>query len=385
MPDLDYRKLDRMLAKVKMKLFYEKGSVFLSTLLCNLEVKWDESIPTAATNEKVIIWNPHFFISIPIEERVFVLAHELWHCAYHHCGRRGDRKPKTWNIAADHVINTKLIADGYKTKRLGFPIYEDVQFKGMSVDRVYEILDETPPPGMGGAGTIPEPEGEGDGLHNDIEEVCGVSDLEAIGNIVQAVQASKMAGEAGVIPGEVEDMIEQYLNPILPWEIILQQYLSEMSNQDYSYRRPSRRYDDPLMPSLYSDGALEELNWYLDVSGSITEQMLLRFFSEMVYVKETYNPGKINIIQFDTRITKEIELTDEDDFKSLHIHGRGGTDLAPVYEHIKKKRPNAALIFSDMECSPMPDPDIPVIWAMFGHGSSYSHTPSFGKTFKVIE
>lgn len=380
MSNFDYQKLDRMLSKVKMKLFYMKGSVFLSTILCNIKVEWDETISTACTNEKVIKWNPHFFISIPIETRVFVLAHELWHCAYHHCGRRGERDPKIWNIAADHVINTLLIGHGYKFLGLKFDIYRDTQYAGMSVDKVYELLQDE----MGGKGAIPEPEGKGDGLHKDIEE-AQISDLEAIGNLVQAVQASKMAGEAGVIPGEIEDIINNYLNPILPWEIILQQYLSEMSNQDYSYRRPSRRYDDPLMPSLYSDGALEELNWYLDVSGSITPHMLLRFFSEMVYVKDTYNPGKINIIQFDTRITSEIELTDEDDFQELKIHGRGGTNLQPVYEHIMEKRPNAAIIFSDMECSPMPDPNIPVIWAMFGHGSSYSHTPSFGKQFRVIE
>lgn len=376
--ELDYQKLDLMLAKVKMKLFYQKGSVFLSTLLCNLQVKWDETIPTACTNEKEIRWNPHFFIRIPIEERVFVLAHEIWHCAYHHCGRLGDRKPKTWNIAADHVINLMLIDQGFSIRNLGFPIYHDPQFKGMSVDLVYEMLDKQNP--NGSMGSVPEPEG----LADDIEE-ADITDIEAVGNIVQAVAASKMAGERGIIPGELEEFLDKFLNPILPWEVILQQYLSELAHDDYSYRRPSRRYDDPLMPSLYNEGALQEINWYVDVSGSITEQMALRFFSEMVYVKETFNPGKINIIQFDTRITHVLELTDDDDFNEIHIHGRGGTDLSPVYDHIMKTKPNAALIFSDMECPPMRDPQIPVIWAMFGHGSSYSHTPTYGQQFRIIE
>lgn len=385
--------MDKLLSKAKIKLFYYKGATFLSTLMCNMKFVWSEEIPTAATDGKTIYWNPYFFISIDTEHRVFVLAHEIWHVAYQHILRRDNRDPQMFNIAGDHVINTMLISQGYKADKLGFKIYKEFKYHEWSVDRVYEDLMKNlppPPPNGGGAGNQGNQPAMGSeagyGLSDDIKTADGkVSDAEIVGNIVQAVQASKMAGEAGVIPGDIEQALNKFLNPILPWEVLLQNFLTEMNNNDYSYRRPSRRYDDPILPSLISDDELQELNWYVDVSGSISDHMLLRFFSEMVYVKETFNPAKINIIQFDTRISKVTELESGDSFDELKILGRGGTNLAPVRAHIMETMPNAAVIFSDMECDPMKEVPIPVLWAVFGKNSSYSHEPTFGTKINVIE
>ena len=144
--------LYRLLSKVKIRLFYEKGAAFLSSLMSNTEFYWDDSIPTAATNGLQMFWNPYFFMKIPVNARVFVLAHELWHNAYLHNIRRGDRDPKLYNIAADHVINTKLLSEGYDITGIPFDIYSDYQYHEWSVDRVYEDIAQNspPPPPMSG-------------------------------------------------------------------------------------------------------------------------------------------------------------------------------------------------------------------------------------------
>lgn len=374
----DEQTLERLLSKVKIKLFYHKGAAFLATIMCSVQFEWDTEIPTAATNGKKIIWNPYFFMSIHIEERVFVLAHELYHIAFQHIYRRNSRDPMIYNIAGDHVINNMLINNGYSVSKLGFNIFADHKYHNWSVDRVYEDIMQNPPPNAGKCG-----------LADDLkeEDIQPGDQMESIGTLVAAIQASKMAGEAGVIPGDIEELIQEFLNPILPWEVLIQNFLNELSYDDYSYRRPNRRYDDPLLPSLTSDGALEELNWYIDVSGSITGHMLKRFFSEMKYVIETFNPVRVNIIQFDTRITKVSVFEQEDDFTCLEVSGRGGTNLSPVKAHIEEKPPNAAIIFSDMECAPMDEVNIPVLWCVFKckSGSSYSHTPKFGTVIDIKE
>ena len=206
-------------------------------------------------------------------------------------------------------------------------------------------------------------------------------------NVIGSVQAAKMAGEAGSIPGSVEQIINEYLHPILPWEMLVQQWLNEKANTDYSYARPNRRFDDPILPSLVADNALEELNWYVDVSGSISDQMIMRFFSEVKYVIETFLPVKVNIIQFDADIKKVTEIEAGDDFTELKVIGRGGTSLDPVREHIVKTNPTAAIIFSDMECSPMAYVSTPILWAVFhspGNGF-FGHIPTFGTVINVIE
>ena len=194
-----------------------------------------------------------------------------------------------------------------------------------------------------------------------------------------------MAGEAGVIPGEVEEAIEQLLNPIVPWEIVIQQFLTELSNDDYSYRRPSRRYEDIILPTLYNEGALQELNWYVDVSGSISAHNLHRFFSEMKYVHETFNPVKINIVQFDTRVSKVDVLDNETDFKVFNVIGRGGTNLFAVKKHIEETKPVAAIVFSDMECDPIPDMNMPFLWCNFKpqRGNGHGHKPTWGQVVDV--
>lgn len=392
--------LYRLLSKVKIRLFYEKGAAFLSSLMSNTEFYWDDSIPTAATNGLQMFWNPYFFLKIPVNARVFVLAHELWHNAYLHNIRRGDRDPKLYNIAADHVINTKLLSEGYDITGIPFDIYSDFQYHEWSVDRVYEDIAQNspPPPPMSGmfglADDIKEPGSTDTDGSSESSDTSASSpspeEVEAkmIGNLVQAIQASKLSGERGVIPGDIEEMVDEILSPILPWDTLLHQFLTELSQEDYSYRRPSRRYDEPFLPSLITDGGLQELNWYLDVSGSVTEEMIKRFFSEMVYVKYTYHPEKINIIEFDYEIQKEITLDADDSFDFLDIKGRGGTWLDPVREHILKTQPNAAIIFSDLECPPMEKVDVPVLWAVFCEGkgySKYAHRPTFGTVIEVRE
>lgn len=372
--------LDRLLSKVKVALFRQKGATFLASLLCQVEIIWDYEIETACTNGKAIKWNPKFFMILPQETRVFILAHEVWHIAFLHCdpAMRAMYNPMWFNQAADHVINTMLLTQGYTAKGIPFPLCEDMKYLDWSVDRVYhDLIDGMP---EGSPTLLP--------MTDDVKELLDNQQEvdKMVRSVVSAQQASEIAGERGVIPGEVTETLHKYLHPILPWEILVQQWLNEKAQSDYSYRRPNRRYDDPILPSMISEGALEELNWYIDVSGSVTSDMILRFYSEIKYVIDTFYPVKVNIIQFDSIIQREDSLEPEDDFTEFEIVGRGGTDLDPVREHIVKTNPTAAIIFSDLECPPMAYVNTPVLWAVFsGVGGAYGHRPEYGTVIDVRE
>lgn len=387
--------LEKMLSRVRIKFFGKGGNPFLAALMCKIPVIWSTALPTAATDGLKIWWNPYFFISIPQPEQIFVLAHELWHVAYLHALRRGNRDPKKWNIAADHVINTMLIQDGYSVANLGFDILRDMKYFGWSVDRVYDDLPD-PPCDDGPKGDQPGDDGMGADLappddpnadpSEQPQKDPGAAMAQAVSNVIGAAQMAKMSGHPGSVPGEITEMVDKLLNPVVPWEVVLSQFMTEIAQEDYSYRRPNRRWDDPLLPSRTNEGALMELNWYLDVSGSIDTSMIERFFSEMIYVQSAFQPKAINIIQFDCAIQKETRLESEDSLTELQVIGRGGTDLSPVREHMEKTRPYAAIIFSDMECSPMEEIDIPVLWCVFNpdyDNKSWKHTPTFGQVLEI--
>jgi predicted metal-dependent peptidase len=110
---------------------------------------------------------------------------------------------------------------------------------------------------------------------------------------------------------------------------------------------------------------------------------VLRMASEVKYIKDVYNPEKLTIAQFDTRITREFVLTEDDIFEEMMVYGRGGTDLACVRQHMLDNQPTAAIIFSDMYCDPMePGPTCPIVWIVVNNPAA--EVP-FGKKIHMRE
>jgi predicted metal-dependent peptidase len=186
------------------------------------------------------------------------------------------------------------------------------------------------------------------------------------------------------LPGNIEQIVEKFLAPIIPWEAELKAFFTDLVDEDFTWRRPNRRFahDDMYLPSRFEDeGRLEHLIYYLDVSGSITDQEVLRFNSEVKFIKEQFNPKKLTLVQFDTQIQKEDVFYEDDRFEKIVVVGRGGTCLRCVHAHIVEHKPTAAVIFSDLYVAPMqPLPvNVPIIWACTQKGQSVP----FGKLIYV--
>lgn len=355
MADLDYDFLQRELDRTKSQVFLGKNAAFLGSLMCSMDFFWNEDEPTASTNGIDYSWNPHWFLSLPPKTRCTVLIHELWHPARLHMLRRGDRDPQYWNYACDIRINNDLENEGYSFEGVEWA-WKDHSFdaNGRAAEEdIYDQLMQTMPPipPQPGGGDLREPSKEQ--LHKQVNAV------------VKAVHQAKLAGQAGSIPGNIEELIKQFLEPILPWEQLLMQFFTDLLDEDYSWKRPNRRYQDLYLPCRFTDdGRLEHLIYYLDVSGSISDKDVLRFNSEVKYIKESLNPAKLTLVQFDTTIRQERVFHEHDLFEEVVVVGRGGTSLVPVREHIHQHKPTAAIIFSDLDCPAMQplDYDIPVIW-----------------------
>jgi predicted metal-dependent peptidase len=171
-----------------------------------------------------------------------------------------------------------------------------------------------------------------------------------------------MSGNPGAVPGEIETIIDKFLQPKLDWKILLHRFFQDFHKEDYSWNRPNRRYPDQYMPSMHSQDQLQELNYYIDVSGSVTDDQVIRCNSEIKHIKDSFNPKMLRVILFDTHIKAVYEFEEHQPFDKLVVVGRGGTCLIPVRNHILKTKPTAAVIFSDLWVEPMEPVDTPVIW-----------------------
>lgn len=344
--------INTLFNKTKGQLFFKKTAGFLGRLLAQVEFQWTTELPTAAISNTTLYWNPEFYMSRTAEQRVTILAHELWHNGLLHGARLGSRDPETWNEAADHVINLRLQKDGYDMS--GFPYLMDRRFTDMSTEDVYDILWKE---------KQGKPQPKPNDMAGDVLPVSKDEINDAVGKTVSAITAARIGGmEAGSLPGELESVIDHFLNPKLPWEVLLFNFFNELTTQEYSYSRPNRRYQDPLLPGQTGRNGLEHLIHYQDISGSITDDNILRFNSELKFIKDEFNPQKMTVVTFDTKIRDIYVFEEDDEFNEIKIVGRGGTDLKDVFKHMQKEAPNAAVIFTDLEVAIPKDPGIPIIW-----------------------
>jgi len=357
----------------KICMMMQKDTAFYTAILFSLKQAITEEVPTAATDGKHLLINPAFFWDMPINERITLLAHEVLHVGLDHMHRIGKRDAlvtsdrgqvmSLWNIAADYVINYLLVKAGYKLPAGG--LY-DAQYAGMSTEQVYDLLYKKADKeqqkmaaqvgAMGNDIIHPDPNTPGGGVTQ--EEVTEI--------ILRATTQAKSMG--GAVPGEVGIHLQKTLNPPLPWNLILNNYLTEFAKDDYSFRRPNRRYlPDFYLPSAHSE-AICNLAVCVDTSSSVSDDQFNDFITKIYEMQKMLQPQKISVMAFNTRFVSEQELKAGDDpFKKLVFKGKGGTRIAPVHEWLAKVKPTVALIFTDggFQHEAPVNPRIPLIWLIY--------------------
>lgn len=364
-----------------LKLLGEPRAKFLTSLLYSLKLEWSDDIPTAGTNGLVLKINPKFFYGLSKEERLFVVLHELWHVAKLHSIRRESRDPRLWNTACDYHINNLLLKENYSSFKITVmkDCFKDEKYKDLSEEEIYDELLKEYPNGL------PNNKYSESNLNGDLEELDQEEKSKAIAKVMEATQTAKAMG-CDVGSG-ITNLLSKFIKPSINWKKVLYKYMTALLDKsDYSWRKPNRRFSDMYLPSrVESDGRLTHLLYFLDVSGSIEESQIVRFNSEIRHIKESLNPDKLTLVQFDTRIQRVDVFTSNQKFTNIHVVAGGGTSYIKVRDYILKEKPTASVIFTDLCCTPMQEVDSPVIWVTREEDLKYASKPLFGKTIVIKE
>lgn len=391
---LDKTQLQKELDKAKIGLLQNKGngkgSAFISTILFSLKFSWDESIPTACTDGLTLKISPQFFESLTKDERVFLLAHEAWHVAFQHMLRLNKQKEDNfyvWNMATDHYINNMLIQAGYTMIEGGLADNKYKDQSEWSSDKIFDDLMKDPENQNKGKDGFDMSNSNLDGEGKKLSQ----EDADAIKRkieetLVKASVRAKMAKEYGDIPSDIVIKLEELLNPKLPWNVILQKFMNDFAKEDYSFRRPNRRFmgGSVIMPSLHSE-SLGHIACAVDTSCSVTDEQFNMFRTELADIKKRLKPKLMTITDFDTEIRAVHKLSPQDNIENVHFSGRGGTNMHPVFGYYTEpqNKPQVLIMFSDMECSAITeDPGFPVIWIKL---DGYGFTPTFGTVIDLPE
>lgn len=353
-------KLQKARAKLQIK------HVFFATLVLSLPMEADESIPTAATDMTKIIYNPKFFEGLTVEQIMFVLVHEVMHVMFKHGLRKRGRNHRLWNAAGDFAIN--LIA-----QEAGFEMIPGVlldrKFAGMSAEQIYDKLLQDQNSGGGGGGKGEPQPGDvdyGNPFNGDVMEPEHM-DAEARAKIERTVQqhvaqAASMARMAGKLGGSLERLVNGIINPPLPWQDLLREYMTRVTKHDESWTRRNRRIVDAFLPARHSE-QMGEVVVIGDTSGSMDNgKHYAQVGAELTAICDQVKPERVRVIWADDTDCALEEIFEPGDPIVLHPKGGGGTDMCRPLRHVVQFDPEVVILITD-GYTPWPDrePDYPLI------------------------
>jgi len=351
-------------AKAKMLL----TQVFFATLVMSTPMVVDATLPTAATDMLTIFYNPAFIEGLTLPQVMFVLAHEVMHIVFKHGLRRGSRNHQLWNFACDYAINLMLLESGFE---LIPGCLVDPKYKGMSAEQIYDALQKE----MDEENKRRKANGEGkaepgdlhkdtSGMGDDVQEPANM-DAEAKAKAEQRIQqqvaqAASMARMAGKMPAGVARLVDEILNPTVPWQDLLRDYMTRVSKDNESWSRRNRRFASVYLPSRHGN-RMGEITIIGDTSGSITNQELARLASEVSEIAEAVNPERIRIVWADASVAGEQEFEAGEPIIAKP-QGGGGTDMRVPLQHIEQYEPEIAVLVTD-GYTPWPnvEPEYPLI------------------------
>lgn len=367
--------LQTRLAKAKTSLMLEYP--FWGTLVMNMPFKITDAVPTAATDGKQVLFNPEFCDKQNDEELKFLVAHEIAHPMFEHTTRRGERDHYKWNQAGDYVINQILTDEGLGKMPEG-GLYDPDLYNSCDgvTDRIYNTLPTTPEgeQGYGGEGQPFDSVTDGGQTQAEIAQ----QQAEWRVKVAQAVQSAKMMGK---LSAGVERLVGELLTPKVLWADVLQRFIVKAKTDDRTFARPNRRFiqQGMYLPSITGE-VMGEIVWAVDCSGSIGQEEIDQFATEIIKVWEDHKPTKTHVIYFDSEVS-HYDSFGQDDRPEIKPHGGGGTAFSPVFNYMQDNdiNPVACVFLTDLCCNDFgTEPDCPVLWV-----TTHSEDAPFGEVVKM--
>ena len=402
---------ERKVQKAKITLMRDPRFALWSGILMVGRTSVVDNIPTACTNGRDEKYGRKFVAGLKEPELNFVVLHENLHKAYRHLTtwkKLHDENHRLANAACDYVINLKLKdldpserviamprwADGVlKGKPMGLI---DEKYRGLNAKQVFDLLKDEQK-GKGGGEGDGESEGEGsdgsgtsqgqgqgqgegfddhdwDGAKEMTEEEKKVLERE----IDQAIRQGVMAHQkiAGTGAGDLDRDLLELLEPKVDWREMLREFVkSTCSAKDTSsWRKVNRRFlsTGVYMPSLIGE-KVGHLVLAVDTSGSVGQEELSGFLTEVRGIAEEVKPSQVDLIYWDSRVAAHEEYTESmvgDIINSTKPRGGGGTSPSCVSEYLKEKRivPECVIVLTDGYVGNDWGHDwtAPVMWAIVG-------------------
>ena len=378
---------------MKIEKAYKKLLVenpFYGLFLLGLSKVIDKSVETACVRKRGIncelVINPEYWETQDDMQQLNLIQHEVYHIVFQHMFMTPFFKNhEVLNVAADcevnsylqNLDNTWIIPSMFNAKpKLGTKTYYDI------------IMSQTPPPppqrgGDGnGSNGLPNTKDDHSSWGKEFQE-CSDAEKQLIQNQINSqikTAAEQTIKMRGTIPAEMQAIVDELFKPkprVFDWKAYFRRMLGSI--YDINIKK-TRRKESIRFPGAAGIKHKKKVSILVavDTSGSVNDEELKDFFSEITYI---YKAGaRITILECDAAISANYEYTGKWTGK---VHSRGGTDFQPVIDYYRKNMKDyAALVyFTDGECSIPNNVPRDTIWVITSAGDHSKKYP--GRTLFI--
>lgn len=373
---------------------------FFGVLALHLKPTESSGLGTMATDGDRLLYDPEWVVdNLSSEECETIISHEALHAAFIHPLRQKNTKfpLSIYRQATEHAVNNILAECGYSQPSCGWIM--DDKYRNWSVEEICRDLQDNQSDdendqgdrcsgeqgddvGIGGHSCLDESASEG----KTEEEMQTIAD----GMKIRLSKAAAAAKTAGNMPAGIQRLIEEELYPSVNWSSYIRQFLETVTDDDYSWLRPSEEYlqYDIYIPSMQDEGIKKPIVFAVDTSASMSDK-LNQIFGEISSIMQDFKPQDIHIVYADADVAGHDEFSYEDlpiTTKAMP-KGGGGTSFNNTFKWINDKNidPLCVIYLTDMICWSFPDkePDYGVLWGSTTPLDQIPNTPPFGELVHI--
>lgn len=419
---MDHQRILDEISKTSIHLMLKETFYghFFTGILKDVSEK-TRSIATNIANKQTIqlIVNPQYWdqnLNVPFNEqktkeiRYGAIKHQILHIVFKHALRYNDfGDKKIFSIAADLTVNQYIEDHQLGDQAIKIDDFKDFSLQGgQGIDYYYQKLkdalsDMNDDSKGNAAGQNPMNESEqkldelmrqtdNDQLEqhkfwDEFQELSSAEQKMIEANINESIMNTLSrikSRDFGKLPGGLQNYIQllmESLKPNLNWRRILRIFTASSSRTQLknTIRKPSKRYG--TTPGI-KIRCKQKLLLVLDTSGSVNEDELKEFFSEIYHIWK--QGAEVYILECDTIINKQYLYKGK---VPEMIHGRGGTCFdEPIKFANEKYQPDATIYFTDGFA---PEPTVksrkPILWMITPKGieeENWDYLP--GRKVKMI-
>jgi predicted metal-dependent peptidase len=364
---------------------------FFAALSRRVDKRASTIVPTAGVRvnpdnaQFELIYNPEYFEGLDDNQRSGVLIHEFYHLVFEHVlsrlpdelvevvkakdtrdiSREKQQLFKLWNVAADLSINCMIGAENLPDKCCipGGEKFEELE-SFQTAEYYYEYLKEMREQKRQEAGEG-EPGGEGD-LSDELSEgqfdshdewggadatTSEIAKERLKDNIKQAAQEAAKSNNWGSVSRDMRKEIMDRLVTKVDWRRVLRYFVktSQKAEKRSTPRRLNNRY--PFIHPGKKVRRQASIAVSIDQSGSVSDNMLASFFSELNKLADI---ATFTVIPFDTEVdASKVFIWKKGENRKRERVLYGGTDFNAPTKYVNDNSFDGHIVLTDM-CAPKP-------------------------------